>query len=129
MQGAAWTLLRPDGTREALLATDGVVRIGAADQIGRYQVVDAQDGTARASFEVNLLDPLESELAPRPVPRLPVRASAPPPHAALELRGPSAYRIPVFPVGSGCAGRCAAACRVFPRHSRHDARIRRAGGA
>src|SRR5205823_14527478 len=42
---------------------------------------------------------------------------------ASGLRGFAAHRVSLLPLRGGGTSRCAAACRVFPRRPRHDARI------
>lgn len=58
------TLALPDGTKVTARADSaGVVRFGATDKVGIYQVEDGIKG--RDTFAVNLEDDWESNIAPR----------------------------------------------------------------
>jgi hypothetical protein len=58
-------LVRPDGSRQALRATDGTFDIVETDVVGRYTLLDASGRAILSEFTVNLLNMAESDIRPR----------------------------------------------------------------
>jgi hypothetical protein len=66
--GRPAVIVRPDGQRDSLATAAPGAPFSRTDQIGRYSVQDASTQRTRRTFSVSLLNAIESNTAPRPMP-------------------------------------------------------------
>jgi hypothetical protein len=75
--GRPAVIVRPDGQRDTLSAAEPGTRFDRTDQIGRYTIQDSSTQRTTRTFSVSLLNPGESNTAPRQI-------QTPPPREVIE---------------------------------------------